>query len=129
MSRQRKPDPVKHCEACGERLARKRSNGVLEGFKEFGKRKYCSRDCMALGFVKDAPSFDALSKRARPYRGTSCEVCGGNNRVTAHHIDGNRLNNSAENIQTLCNNCHSTHHHRVRRAGLTVPGRMESRQS
>lgn len=125
----RKLDPVKNCETCGKRLERKRFNGVLEGFGGFKKRKYCSQICMGLGYVKDAPSYDALSKRAQKLRNDSCEVCGGTNRLTAHHINGDRSNNSLANIQTLCNNCHSTHHHHARRVGKTVAGRMELRQS
>lgn len=45
----------------------------------------------------------------------SCQICGWNkvNAFTGkcpleiHHIDGNYLNNTEENLQLLCPNCHS----------------------
>ena len=48
-------------------------------------------------------------------RGRKCELCGwnktnkstGNIPVTLHHIDGDYTNNSEDNIQILCPNCHS----------------------
>lgn len=46
-------------------------------------------------------------------RGNKCERCGlsewqGERLVLeVHHIDGNRLNNTLENLQLLCPNCHS----------------------
>jgi hypothetical protein len=42
-----------------------------------------------------------------------CEMCGINewmgNKLTLelHHVDGNRFNNSVNNLQILCPNCHS----------------------
>jgi len=87
------------------------------------RRRYCDRWCMGQAFVKDTSLKSALLKWVKPYRGTSCELCGAMRNVHVHHIDGNLLNDSASNIQTLCGSCHITHHHRVRRAGLTVPGR------
>lgn len=35
-----------------------------------------------------------------------CECCGGNKKVTRHHINGNRKDNRAENIQAICVYCH-----------------------
>lgn len=118
------PTPFKVCFRCGVKLERKRYNGTLEDNTAFRRRKYCDRKCMAESFVKDAPCYDALSKRAKQFLGSCCEACGDTFMLAAHHIDGNRFNNSPENIQTLCARCHTTHHHHVRRAGLTVPGRM-----
>ena len=117
------PDPEKYCGHCGEQLERKRFNGRLEDLGAFKKRIYCSRACMANGYVKDAPLIGTYRWRASKLRGTCCEVCGAKERLHAHHIDGNVSNNSHANIQTLCISCHVSHHHRVRRAGLTVPGR------
>jgi hypothetical protein len=126
MAMPRKPDPTKHCPTCGERMSRKRINGRLEDRAAFLRRVYCDRTCMALGYVKDVPSHkDAYHWRARRMRSDSCEFCGATENLHAHHVDGRRENNSPENIQTLCGSCHSTHHHRARRAGLTVAGRMD----
>lgn len=131
MGRPKKIDPPKQCMKCKTSLMRKTINGRLEDRAIFLNRKYCNQQCMALAFVKDAPScMDTFHWRARKLRGTSCESCGTTAiRLCAHHIDENEQNNSSDNIQTLCNSCHSTHHHHARRAGLTVAGRMASHES
>lgn len=49
------------------------------------------------------------------YKGGKCEKCGwdeinpvtGNHPLQIHHIDGNCYNNSPNNLQLLCPNCHS----------------------
>jgi len=121
---QRKRDPVKFCAQCQARMTRKRFNGTLEDRGVFLRRRFCDLMCMALGYVKPMPCKSALCKRAEKFRGRSCEACGATTKLHAHHIDGNRLNSSPVNIQTLCASCHGSHHHRVRRAGLTVAGRL-----
>lgn len=113
----------KFCGHCGERLERKRFGRRLEDRSAFLKRIYCNRECMAAAYVKPAPSLAGLRWRASKLRGSFCEACGVTDRLQAHHIDGNVQNDSRDNIQTLCISCHASHHHRVRRAGLTVPGR------
>lgn len=67
--------------------------------------KYCSIQCVGESNRK-YPS--RAWKRA--VRKDKCEVC---DFVPVHigqldldHIDGNKLNNSEENLQTLCANCH-----------------------
>jgi 5-methylcytosine-specific restriction endonuclease McrA len=123
MPRPRKPDPAKHCMACGTLMARKTINGRLEDRTVFLKRRYCDRACMATGYVSATAQPNSKRRRVSKFRGTSCESCGATTRLHAHHIDGNVNNDSPSNIQTLCASCHVTHHHRARRAGLTVPGR------
>ena len=125
MPMPRKPDPIKHCPHCKARMTRRRFRGRLEDLAAFRARKYCDRECMALAYVNSAAQPNSKRRRVWRSRGTSCEVCGGSHYLAAHHIDGDLDNDSPENIQTLCASCHATHHHRVRRAGLTVPGRME----
>lgn len=50
---QRKPEPLKHCQACGKLLVRKRHpSGRLEGFREYRNRKYCDRLCFARSILK-----------------------------------------------------------------------------
>ena len=81
---------------------------------------------LAQGFEPRAEcvrALDGLRWRAAKVRGNYWEVCGAKERLQAHHIDGNVRNNSPSNIQTLCVSCHISHHHRARRAGLTVAGR------
>lgn len=47
-------------------------------------------------------------------KGHKCEICGNTEwlgspiTLEVHHIDGDRTNNSIENLQLLCPNCHST---------------------
>lgn len=129
MRPNQKTDPERYCSHCKQLLSRKRYRGTLESMNCFLRRKYCNQNCMALAFVKDVPLKSALLKRAKIFRGNSCESCGDTHMVAVHHIDGNRLNNCPENIQTLCVSCHATHHHHAHRAGLTVAGRMASPES
>ena len=126
MPMPRKPDPERKCQHCGKSMARKHINGRLEDLGAFNRRHYCTRKCMGRSFVKDVPSKSALLKRISKYRGDYCEVCGATEKIHAHHIDGSLLNDSPENIQTLCASCHITHHHHARRVGQKVPGRVAS---
>ena len=62
---------------------------------------------------------NTISRYIRRYlfelNNNSCEKCGwnkineftGNVPLQIHHIDGNCMNNSKENLQLLCPNCHS----------------------
>ena len=125
MGRPARTVPQKKCAHCERVMERKRFNGRLEDFGAFMRRVYCNQDCMAKGYVLDAPSEQQLMKRARAFLTNRCANCGASQRLQAHHIDQNRANNCAKNIQTLCISCHAVHHHRARRAGLTVAGRME----
>lgn len=62
-------------------------------------------------------------KTYRRHLKTVCEQCGfvpqDYCQLDAHHKDGNRQNNTAENIETLCANCHRLEHVTVPRP---VPG-------
>lgn len=40
----------------------------------------------------------------------ACEKCGSTKFLLVHHIDENRYNNTAENLETLCKSCHQKHH-------------------
>lgn len=39
-----------------------------------------------------------------------CELCGSDKYMCIHHKDGNRENNSLDNLQCLCKKCHQKHH-------------------
>ena len=58
-------------------------------------------------------SSSVLINRLKTKREWKCECCGLNEwmgeslPLEIHHIDGNRLNNSLDNLQILCPNCHS----------------------
>lgn len=106
MGRKAKPDPEKYCANCETRLSRKRINGRLEDMAVFLRRRYCNRECMAQAQLSDSPSSTYLKR----FRLPSCETCGNTYRVGVHHMDGNRMNNSPENLRTLCPACHTTWH-------------------
>ena len=40
----------------------------------------------------------------------SCESCGSTDRLSLHHLDEDRTNNSLANLQTLCPSCHTRWH-------------------
>lgn len=40
---------------------------------------------------------------------SKCELCGSTRNLMVHHKDGNRKNNNASNLQTLCWSCHEKH--------------------
>ena len=46
----------------------------------------------------------------RKIKKTKCELCGSNLHLCVHHKDGNRNNNSLENLITVCKRCHQIHH-------------------
>ena len=125
MPMPRKPDPKKTCPQCRVRMTRQRFNGRLEDMTAFTKRIYCNRKCMASAYVSVTSQPNSKRRRTSRYRGNSCETCGSQENLHGHHIDANLDNDSPKNIQTLCASCHATHHHRARRAGLTVAGKME----
>lgn len=41
----------------------------------------------------------------------ACELCGYEKVTVVHHRNRNPLNNSSENLQVLCMNCHHLQHH------------------
>lgn len=55
-----------------------------------------------------------LKKHLIKERGHKCEICGNEEwlgkpiTLEIHHIDGDRTNNTLDNLQLLCPNCHST---------------------
>ena len=46
----------------------------------------------------------------RKIKKIKCELCGSDLHLCVHHKDGNRNNNSLENLITVCKKCHQTHH-------------------
>jgi hypothetical protein len=60
-----------------------------------------------------AKRIETVKKIILNERGHSCELCNNiewlSNKIPLelHHIDGNYLNNSRENLQLLCCNCHA----------------------
>lgn len=106
-----KPDPLKHCEACGEILHRRRFNGVLESMNCFLRRHFCNRQCMAAAMTKEVCGSLSHS-RIKAHRSAAgpCARCGAEYRIHVHHLDGNPRNNDPANLTPLCPSCHSTVH-------------------
>lgn len=95
-----------------------------------GQTKYCSNACQQEYQFKqrikkwkngELPGYSGtnISPYVRKYmlekNNYSCELCGwnkinpysGNSPLQIHHKDGNYTNNTEENLQVLCPNCHS----------------------
>lgn len=111
MAHPRKADPGKYCQHCGTRLERKRFNGTLEDMNRFLLRKYCDQTCMALHYMHNNPSKEAVYKRLEKIQKSRCEICGTTENLCNHHRDRNWRNNDPSNFQTLCNSCHTSLHH------------------
>lgn len=44
-----------------------------------------------------------------------CFYCGNKDNLEVHHIDGNMLNNSLDNLTILCSHCHRSIAHQIER--------------
>ena len=109
----------RQCEHCSKTLERRRdSNGRLEGFRDFMRRRFCSLSC-ANSRSKGGKSRKASHYHARKQRGATCEACGAYKRLQVHHIDEDWKNNDPLNLQTLCVFCHAFWHAMHGRLGVT----------
>ena len=93
---------MKVCIYCGKSLV---------GTKDAARKKYCDREC----YRSHRLSMPLTNKstahyRARESKKTKCELCGGKVNLQVHHKDKNHLNDSPENLQTLCSVCHHKIH-------------------
>jgi len=106
-----KPDPVRFCALCGKQMQRQRYNGVLESNLNFRRRKYCNRNCMAVGQIREVV-MSVSHSRIKSHRKAKaeCEICRKSDKIHVHHRDGNPLNNATDNLQTLCASCHRLTH-------------------
>lgn len=78
-----------------------------------------SRGKTSAGFTKwKSKCFSCSKKKYTVHKGNTCELCGfipvHKCQLDVDHKDGNKSNNSTDNLQTLCANCHrlKTHLHR-----------------
>jgi len=117
MPAHKKPTPLRHCEHCGAKLERKRlPRGDLEYLIHFNRRKYCGRVCMALAF--DARHSAVVGPSTARYHARKivplgpCNRCGKPKAKDVHHLDGNYLNNSPQNLERICRSCHVQAHRR-----------------
>ena len=115
-----KQAPDKCCQHCGKIFNRKRigKRNDLECYSNYMRRKFCSLSCSAsFQHANPAPSWEASRKRTMKNVGSFCECCGYAENLVVHHVDGNPMNPSPENLQTLCSPCHSYWHAMLRRIG------------
>lgn len=103
----------KNCVACGGRMIQPRwKNGKLDS--TFKSRKFCSAKCYGNFNTLENCSENAGRRRAqRLYPMIACQDCGQKSKIQRHHVDGNPLNNSLENIRILCQSCHTSEHKRI----------------
>ena len=106
----RKQVPEKFCLKCGTKLERKVFNGRLEDFSVFFRRKYCSRECSWTASLRESVSLSGAYKRATKLKAGACTECKCTSLLGVHHKDRNPLNNSSENLVTLCASCHTRLH-------------------
>lgn len=112
--------PVKQCEWCGTSFERKRTGKrhQLECASNFMRRRFCSISCAAAKqHATEPPTAAASRKRAQKSVSGFCEACGTSADLTIHHVNGDPMDNSPSNMQTLCRQCHAFWHGLLKRIG------------
>ena len=73
------------------------------------KGLYCSHDCFVDAVRRDASDYRV---KAFYHYKAECDECGETeSKLIVHHRDRNRLNSDIDNLQILCNPCHSKKHY------------------
>jgi len=99
------PDNRRDCPVCGKPI------------KNFKVNKTCSTRCgTIISRNRDCNEKNNSSENSYrlicfKYHGEQCILCGEELMLEVHHLDGNRSNNSPENIIPLCPTHHSYCHH------------------
>lgn len=91
------------CKLCKSEIKYKKINNK--------ETQYCSKQCAGLVKTLNSTGTNYFYK-ALFYYGTICDICGDKNykHLVVHHKDKNRKNNTLENLQVLCANCHHCLH-------------------
>ena len=123
-----KPTPTKYCEECGKPFVRRmigKKKPVLECYSNFMRRRFCSISCsVSMQHATEPPTIAASRKRAMKRSIGSCEACNSETEICVHHVNGNPMDNSQANLQTLCSPCHSFWHAMLRRTNRKPETRM-----
>lgn len=85
-----------------------------------GKKNYCCRSHKDADRLYNNKNKSEYRYRALKFYGESCADCGyelNSSMLDVHHIDGNRKNNTLENLRVLCVWCHALETRRVNRHG------------
>lgn len=94
------------CEACCKKAQKKhlRQQKIYNANKEIARLASRSH---SLG-VEVLTQLERLGVRAKV-----CEICGTTEGLQVHHRNVNYLDNSPQNLQWLCNKCHSAEHSKI----------------
>lgn len=99
------------------RLAKRRYNRSVKGQAAHQRGIQPDRNAKFIEQYRNDPYvravYNARSKSRKlliKVRPKVCESCGSTQRVHCHHHDGNPLNMAIENLEWLCNLCHSDQH-------------------
>lgn len=113
---QKKPDHS-YCLNCGKEITRGRHFCDNTCYAEYERKQYIER--WKRGEETGIIGEDGIATAVRKYmfekNNNSCEICGWHEvnpytrlvPLQIHHIDGDCKNNSEENLQLLCPNCHA----------------------
>ena len=106
-----------YCLNCGKEVTRGRSYCDNTCYAEYQRKEYIKRwkEGKETGIIGKDDIATAVRIYLREKYNNSCQLCGWSQTNTftgivplqIHHIDGNCMNNSEENLQLLCPNCHS----------------------
>lgn len=102
----------KRCKFCNNLMIQKRLlSGKLDS--GFGKQMFCSKRCYGDWKLSQNPTPSKATGRKRAQskvKMTKCERCASETELQRHHKDRNPANNAFENIEVLCQTCHTKEH-------------------
>lgn len=115
--KQNRPKEKSFCLNCGKEINKRNSYCNNTCYAEYKHKQYIERwkQGKETGIIGE----DGIATSVRKYmfekNNNSCEICGwcetnlytGLIPLQIHHIDGDCTNNSEENLQLLCPNCHA----------------------
>jgi hypothetical protein len=93
-----------NCSYCGRLTSKPINKKVRSKTGKF----YCNKTCKDLGHMYDSEV--TYRSKALHFYGESCNRCGYElieKMLDVHHKDGNRSNNTIENLEVLCVWCHA----------------------
>ena len=105
--RPKKEPARKTCERCGHEIIQPRwANGKLDSL--FSERRFCSTTCA--GYRNTDIPATGRKRAQRLSQMVCCNRCQSEEQLQRHHKDRNPMNNAAENIEVLCQACHTKEH-------------------
>ena len=105
------------CANCGEGKTINRSLFDASSSKLFFCDRSCKEEQQTVGGLLALPHYGdgSYRKAAMDKYGAKCSACGitGNHLLVVHHVDGDRENNSVNNLVVLCHNHHANRHKKL----------------